>query len=126
MMENEIDYIFGNTSAKELSFVPDTAHLASAGCVPLTVVKKYTDRIGFTHLKDFNTSETTILTGLVSAGREVYAKFAELGTGSVDFKGIIKTLDDAGYQGYHCIESDIAPVTNKESAKNNYNYICSL
>lgn len=126
MMENEIDYILQNTSAKELSFVPDTAHLVIAGCDPLAVVKKYIDRIAFTHLKDFKAGDEVNSSGFASAGMEVYTNFAELGTGSVDFKGIIKALDDAGYQGYHCIELDSAPVTNKESALNNFRYISSL
>lgn len=126
MMENEIDYVFKNTSSKELSLVPDTAHLITGGCEPLSVINKYIDRIRFTHLKDFKMGDKINSSGFASAGMEVYTNFAELGSGSVDFKSIIKALDDAGYKGYHCIELDSAPISNKESALNNFRYISSL
>jgi len=126
MLENEIDYILQNTSAKELSFVPDTAHLIAGECDPLAVIKKYADRVAFTHLKDFTLGADVGSVGLASAGMEVYTNFAELGSGSVDFKSVLKILEDAGYQGYHCIELDTPPSSNKESAFNNYNFIKNL
>lgn len=126
MMENEIDYVFKNTSSKELSLVPDTAHLLTGGCDPLSVINKYIDRIAFTHLKDFRIDDPQDTSVFDLNSRKVYSHFVELGEGSVDFKSIIKALDDAGYTGYHCIESDIALVSNKESAKQNFDYICSL
>ncbi|MBQ4517995.1 MAG: sugar phosphate isomerase/epimerase [Clostridia bacterium] len=126
MMENEIDYMLQNTSAKELSFVPDTAHLIAGECDPLVVIERYADRVGFTHLKDFTLGADVGSVGLASAGMEVYTNFAELGSGSVDFKSVFKILENAGYHGYHCIELDTAPGSNKESAKNNYNFIKNL
>lgn len=126
MMEDEIDYMMQNTSAKELAFAPDTAHLIAGECDPLTVIQKYADRVGFTHLKDFTLGADVGSVGLASAGMEVYTNFAELGTGSVDFKGVFKILENAGYQGYHCVELDTPPSSNAESAMNNYHYLLNL
>lgn len=126
MLEKEIDYILERTSSKELSFVPDTAHLIAGECDPLAVIRKYADRVGFTHLKDFTLGTDVGSVGLASAGMEVYTNFAELGKGSVDFKSVMNILDEAGYKGYHCIELDTAPKSNKESAKNNFDFVTSL
>ena len=126
MMEDEIDYCMQNTSAAELSLAPDTAHLITGRCNPVEVIRKYVDRVGFIHLKDFTMGSEVGSVGLASAGMEVYTNFAELGTGGVDFKNVIKVLADAGYDGYHCIELDTAPISNLASAKNNYDFITKL
>lgn len=126
MMGSEIDYMLTNTSAKELSWAPDTAHLIAGKCDPVEKIRQYADRVGFTHLKDFTMGADVGSVGLASAGMEVYTNFAELGKGGVDFKGVMKVLDDAGYMGYHCVELDTAPISNKESAINNYKFVTTL
>lgn len=126
MMGREIDYMMKNTTAKELSWAPDTAHLILGECDPVGKIAEYVDRVGFVHLKDYNMGEKISSAGLAAAGMEVYTNFAELGTGSVDFKKVFKTLEDGGFGGFCCCELDRAPKSNAESAKNNYNYLINL
>lgn len=126
MLGKEIDYIMERTTKEQFGFVPDIAHLIAGGCDPVEYIKKYADRVSFTHLKDFKMGEDVGTVGPVSAGREVYKNFSELGKGSVDFKKIMEILDEAGFDSYHCIELDSAPISNKESAKNNFEFIKSL
>jgi len=57
---------------------------------------------------------------------EVYTNFAELGCGSVDFKSVINIIDEAGFKGHYCIELDRAPISNKQSAINNFKFVSAL
>jgi inosose dehydratase len=61
--------------------------------------------------------------GLAKAGMEVYSNFCELGKGIVDFKSIFRILQDVGYDGPLCEELDRAPVSNAESAENNFRFL---
>jgi inosose dehydratase len=122
MHENEIDYMLQNSDPKLVSFAPDTAHMIAGGCDPVKMVKKYAERVHFTHLKDIKSANITS-EGLAPAGMEVYSDFCELGTGIVDFKSIFEILKGVNYTGPLCEELDIAPVSNAESAKNNYDFL---
>ena len=57
---------------------------------------------------------------------EVYRNFSELGKGDVDFAAVMRILDEAQFDGYHCIELDKAPVSNIQSARNNLKYLENL
>ena len=124
MYENEIENILDNLGPDLISFAPDTAHLAAGLCDPVKVIGKYADRVNFTHLKDIKTPEVKS-EGIAAAGMEVYSNFCELGQGSVNFRAIFDILKKAGYTGPLCEELDTAPVSNAESARNNYNYIAA-
>ena len=52
MYESEIDFIMQNTDPALVAFGPDTAHMTAGKCDPVTVIRKYADRVKFTHLKD--------------------------------------------------------------------------
>jgi len=122
MYENEIDNIMQNTDPALVSFAPDTAHLVAGNCDPVKVIKKYADRVNFIHLKDIKGTKAESA-GIASAGMEVYSNFCELGQGIVDFRQVFDILKSVNYEGPLCEELDRAPVSNAESAKNNYEYI---
>jgi len=122
MYENEIDNILQNLGPEIISFAPDTAHLVAGLCDPVKVIEKYKDRVNFTHLKDIK-SAVVDSQGLAAAGMEVYGNFRELGQGTVNFRKIFDILKSVNYEGPLCEELDRAPVSNRESAKNNYDYI---
>jgi inosose dehydratase len=122
MYEDEIDYVLGNVDPAVLSFAPDTAHLVAGNCDPVEIIHKYAERVNFTHLKDIKSAEVKS-EGVASAGVEVYSNFCELGQGCVDFRQVFDILKKAGYDGPLCEELDKAPVSNYESAKNNYAFI---
>ena len=122
LYENEIDYAMKNSDPKVLSFVPDTAHLVVGLCDPVEIIRRYVDRINFTHFKDIASPEVES-DGIASAGMEIYKNFRELGQGCVDFKTIFGILKEHGYNGYLCEELDRAPISNAISAKNNFEYL---
>jgi len=122
MYENEIDNILQNLGPDVISFAPDTAHLVAGLCDPVKVIEKYADRVNFIHLKDIATAYPESA-GIAPEGMEVYSNFRELGCGIVDFKKVFEILKKAGYNGPLCEELDMAPVSNAESARNNYDFI---
>jgi inosose dehydratase len=122
MYEDEINFVLDNIDPAILSFAPDTAHLVAGNCDPVKVIRKYAARVNFTHLKDIKSPEVKS-EGVAQAGVEVYSNFCELGQGCVNFAQIFGILKKAGYDGPLCEELDRAPVSNYESAKNNYEFI---
>ena len=122
MYENEIDNILENLGPDIISFAPDTAHLVAGLCDPVKVIKKYAERVNFIHLKDIATAYPESA-GIAPEGMEVYSNFRELGKGIVDFPKVFDILKSVGYDGPLCEELDMAPVSNAESARNNYDYI---
>jgi inosose dehydratase len=114
MYESEIDFILQNTDPEMVAFGPDTAHMTAGQCDVVKMIKKYADRVKFTHLKDI-TNGGVEAAGM-QAGVEVYTNFRELGEGIVVFPAIFKILDDAGYDGHLTAELDRSRFGNKESA----------
>ena len=122
MYENEIDNIMKNLEPDTVSFAPDTAHLVAGRCDPVDIIQRYADRVNFIHLKDIKDAALESA-GMDSAGMEVYSNFCELGQGCVDFRKVFDILKSVNYDGPLCEELDRAPVSNAQSAKNNYDYI---
>lgn len=122
MYEPEIDYMMQNIDEDILSFCPDTAHLIAGNCDPAEVIKRYAHRINFTHFKDIQNADVAS-EGIADNGVEVYSNFCELGKGNVDFQTIFRIIKDAGYDGPLCEELDRPPVSNKASAKANYDFL---
>lgn len=122
MYQDEIEYILDNLDEKLISFAPDTAHLTVGKCDPVEIIKKYVHRVNFTHFKDIKDADAQSA-GMASAGMEVYDNFCELGTGKVDFRSVFDILKAANYSGPLCEELDRAPISNAESAKNNFYYL---
>lgn len=123
MYEDEIDYVMENTDPKLVHFAPDTAHIAAAGADPVAVVKRYAERVNFTHLKDYRLGDEVTSEGWVDSGVPIMDCFHGLGMGTVDFPEIFKILDEVGYSGPLCAELDKTPTTHKDSAKKNFDYL---
>lgn len=126
MFEEEIDYVMQNTDPDLIYFAPDTAHIAAAGADPVEVIRRYADRVNFTHLKDYKLGDEIKESGWVDSGVPIMDCFHGLGDGNVNFPEIIKILDSVNYTGPLCIELDCPPVSNVDSAKKNYDYLCKL
>ncbi len=121
MYQEEIEYMLDNLDPSVLSFAPDTAHLVAGKCDPVEVIRKYAERINFTHLKDIPGGGVSS-TGFAESGVELFG-FTELGTGCVDFRAVFDILKEVNYDGPLCEELDQAPVSNAISAANNYRFI---
>ena len=124
MFEDEIDYVMNNSDRDLLSFAPDTAHIAAAGADPVEVIRRYKDRIRFTHLKDYKLGDDVTDSGWVDSGVPVMTCFHGLGEGTINFPEIFKILESVNYTGPLCVELDKPPISNVDSAKKNYDYLC--
>lgn len=126
MFEEDIDYVMENTPADLVFLAPDTAHLAAAGADPVKVIKKYADRVNFTHFKDYKLGDEVTDDGWVDSDVPIMSCFHALGDGTIDFPAIIKILEDVNYTGPLCIELDKPPVSHAESAKKSYDYLAQF
>lgn len=82
----QIERIFAQT---EISFCPDTAHLAAGGSDLIHLTRQYIDRIKYVHLKDYRNGE-----------------FLPLGEGDLPLREMIDLLTRAGYEGWYTVELD--------------------
>jgi inosose dehydratase len=107
--EEQIDLFLENTDPALCGLCLDTAHTTLAGMDAAKAVKKYAPRIRYMHLKDVDPDESV-------SPEWPMARFLPLGWGTVDFKGVVKELKNAGYDGVLCVELDKQPVCNYHSA----------
>ncbi|NDL67024.1 sugar phosphate isomerase/epimerase family protein [Anaerotalea alkaliphila] len=108
MAENpeQIHKLFALT---DIAFCPDVAHLQAGGGDALELVKAYSDRIRYVHLKDWN-------------GKE----FVPLGKGIVDLKGIIQHLKEKNYTGDWLVEIDGYSGSPSEACETSYQFLQEL
>lgn len=121
MYEAELSNCLDNLGSGVLQFAPDMAHLVCAGAEPAEVIRKYADRVNFSHFKDIPAGGVSSR-GFADFGVELF-DFVELGTGCVNFREVFDILKEAGYDGPLCAELDKAPISNAIFAEKNYNFI---
>lgn len=90
---------------------PDTGHLALCGSNPVQTIRDLGARCRYIHLKDIRPE-------MVGARTRKGEKFCELGTGALDLKGVLKALEDIGYEGWIMVERDNRVPDYVQSAKN--------
>lgn len=78
-------------SMSRIAFCPDTGHLAAGGGDPAELIRRHADRVIHVHLKDFIPDPFG---------------FHPLGRGSVDIEGVIRALQETGYDGWATVELD--------------------
>ncbi len=123
----EIDEFLRRTDPEKVGIVFDTGHYMLGGGDPVEGVKKYAERIQLMHFKDFNPAvvEQAKENGwnyqdMIGAG-----VFCELGTGAVDFPGVLKAMNEVGYDGWIVVEQDVLPGMGSpaENAERNRAYL---
>lgn len=116
--QREVDYVMGNTDAKDVAFVLDTGHITMAGMDPVALTKRLGHRIVEFHMKDCKPEWK-------GGARKRYDRpdmmkdppFFPLGHGGVDFAAIKTHLDSIGWKGFFTVELDSSPFRPpKESA----------
>ncbi len=86
----------------------DTGHLLIGGTDPLTLARQVPERIRHAHLKDVDAA----LAAKVRSGELTYTQavaagmYVPLGAGDVDIAGIVKSLQDSGFDGWYVMEQD--------------------
>ena len=107
----ETDRMMSNTDPDLVFLCYDTGHFTFAGEDPLTMLKKYSDRIGHVHLKDMRLPVVEEVRknnmSFLQAVRS--GAFTVPGDGDVDFDPIFKVLSDAGYKGWLLVEAEQDP-----------------
>lgn len=100
----QIDRLF---ALSDIAFCPDMAHLVAGGGDALKMVEKYYDRIKYVHLKDISKD----------------GEFHPLGTGTIDLEGIIRFLQEKGFDGDWLVEVDGYSGDPNEACKISYEYL---
>jgi inosose dehydratase len=107
----ETDRMLANTDKDCVYLCYDTGHFTFAGEDPLTVLKKYVDRVGHVHLKDMRAEVVSRVKpegwSFLKAVRE--GAFTVPGDGCVNFDPIFKVLDEANYEGWLLVEAEQDP-----------------
>lgn len=114
--EEQIDLFLELTDPELVSLCLDTAHTTLAGMDPVKAFVKYYPRLGYVHLKDVDPDESV-------HPEWPMKRFCALGTGTVDFKGIVKGIKACGYDGVLCVELDNPKICNYNSAMISRRYI---
>ena len=107
----ETDRMMANTDPNYVFLCYDTGHFTFAGEDPLTMLKKYVDRVGHVHLKDMrlNVVEEARRNNWSFLQSVRSGAFTVPGDGNVDFDPVFKVLSDAGYQGWLLVEAEQDP-----------------
>jgi inosose dehydratase len=102
---DDVDRVLAGSS---IPLCLDTGHLLIGGTDPLELTLQVPERIKHAHLKDVNVE----LAAKVQSGELTYTEavaagmYVPLGAGDVDIAGIVKTLEDNGYDGWYVMEQD--------------------
>ncbi len=129
---DEIARLLDLTDRELLGLVFDTGHYAfgSQGASVVDGLERFHDRIWYVHFKDCDPA----VAARSRAEKWDYFEslrhgvFCELGRGSVDFPGVLRWLQSAGYNGYVLVEQDVLPGMGapRESARRNREYLRSI
>jgi inosose dehydratase len=105
----EVDRLMEGTKA--LHLLGDTGHLAFAGEDPVSVFRRYGERIGHVHLKNVRPAvvararaERWSFAAAVRAG-----VFTVPGDEGLDFRPIFEVIRDVGYSGWMVVEAEQDP-----------------
>ncbi len=104
----DIDLFLALTDPSYVDFCPDTAHILLGGVSPVDVLQDHHERVVIAHWKDaVGRWPNDDLSN--EARFELEANyFKRVGTGSVDWHGWIRTLDDVRFSGWTILELDDA------------------
>jgi sugar phosphate isomerase/epimerase len=99
----------------------DPSHLLWQGVNPVKFIRAFPDRIFHVHMKDAAVTldgESSILSSHLPFGDHRRGwDFRSLGHGQVDFDGIIRALNDIGYQGPLSVEWEDSGMDREFGAK---------
>ncbi|MDJ0952404.1 MAG: TIM barrel protein [Acidimicrobiia bacterium] len=92
----------------EVEFCLDTGHLYLGGADPVDIARKAAGRVAHVHLKDVDAEMAKQVRSGELAFRQsvIDGIFKPLGDGGVDIAGFVRTLEDAGFDGWYVLEQD--------------------
>jgi inosose dehydratase len=130
----ETDRFLAETDPEILGIVFDTGHYlfgaGDEGPSEVEALNRWADRVWYIHFKD---NDRDLARRSREEGWDYYQAlragiFSELGQGGVDFAGVVRWLNEHGYDGWAVVEQDILPGmgTPRESARRNRQFLASL
>ncbi|NYI06881.1 myo-inosose-2 dehydratase [Allostreptomyces psammosilenae] len=107
----EVDRLMAGTDPEHVHLLLDTGHLYWAGDDPLALAREHAARIRHVHLKDVRRAvlDRARAEGLTFQEAVFAGVFTVPGDGVIDFAPILRTLADAGYQGWLVVEAEQDP-----------------
>lgn len=87
----------------------DTGHLFIAGGDPLDAVRRWGNRINHLHLKDVDLAELRRVLAAGGGMPEVWSSgaFVAFGQGDIDLDGVMRAIDEQGFDGWIVVEQDV-------------------
>jgi sugar phosphate isomerase/epimerase len=107
-------------NSKHLKLELDVGWVNRAGVDPVAVLKRYSDRIGAVHMKDYIARDTEYNGGKTPVNIPV---FTALGTGVVDIIGILECLRDLGHEWVIYEQDSLRNLNSLESMALSYLYM---
>lgn len=93
-----------------VSWCLDTGHLAIGGVDPVEFARENAARVGLVHLKDVDLALARKVRDGEMTLRDATRSglFRSLGHGDVDIASVVRSLEQAGYDGWYVLEQDTA------------------
>lgn len=101
----DLDHILEGSSVK-ICF--DTGHMFIGGIDPVAFAQNHAERVSHAHLKDVKLD----FARKVQAGEQTYydavvdGMYVPLGSGDIDIRTIVESLEKAGFDGWYVLEQD--------------------
>jgi len=127
----EIDRLLDLTSPELVGLCLDTGHYCyGGGDDPVAVARRAADRLWHVHFKDCDPEVAAAARREQAPYMEAVRRgvFCELGTGQVDFAGVLEVLRARDYRGWIVVEQDVLPGmgTPLDSARRNRAFLQTL
>ncbi len=124
-----MDILIENTDNNLVAFELDLFWSEKSGTDSVAYFEKYPGRFPLWHIKDMDKNNSTVITGSdydTKPFMEITENitYAEVGTGSIDFKKIVAEEKTAGLQ-YAFVEQDFITIDPFESIAKSYGYVKS-
>lgn len=110
------DALYAETDPRYVKAEIDVYWAYFAGFDPAKVIRKYAGRCPLIHLKDMPKDFTNMVRP---------ARFAEVGEGQLDMKGILAACEESGVEWY-IVEQDTCERSSLESARISFNNLAAL
>jgi inosose dehydratase len=110
----ETDAIMQRCDPAFVGLALDTGHFHLAGGDVVTAIRTHGSRLNYLHFKDAVRPFTR---------PNFFPNLRDLGTGEVDFPGVMHALKDRRYQGWINVEQDFTATTPGESCRASMRYV---
>lgn len=126
--QRALDAVNGHPS---FGFNYDPSHLAYQGVDYIDFIYTFSERIYHAHMKDVYWSDTPMKAGVFGGhtefgNRNRFWDFRSIGHGNIDFKKIVRALNDIGYSGPLSIEWEDVGMEREKGAAESLKYLRDL